>query len=192
MKIIMAKQKKDIQGIKADEKIIKKIYVIREQKVMLDFDLSALYEVETNYLKRQVRRNIDRFPEDFLFELTPEEYSSLRSQFGTLKRGEHSKYKPFAFTEQGLAMLSGIINSGKAIAMNIAIMRAFVAVRKYIFNYETLSKKIEELGQHIGEHDVQLDAIYTALENLMDDKVEKELKEKEWINRKKIGFKSGK
>lgn len=174
-----------------DEKIIKKIYVIREQKVMLDFDLAALYEVETNYLKRQVRRNIDRFPEDFLFELTSEEYNALRSQFGTLKRGEHSKYKPFAFTEQGLAMLSGVINSSKAIAMNIAIMRAFAAMRKFIFNYETVSKKIEELKQHVGEHDVQLNAIYTALENLMDDKVDKELQQSEWINRKRIGFKKG-
>ena len=174
-----------------DEKIIKKIYVIREQKVMLDFDLAALYEVETNYLKRQVRRNIDRFPEDFLFELTSKEFKDLRSQFGTSSWGG-TRYSPMAFTEQGLAMLSGIINSGKAIAMNIAIMRAFVAMREYIFNYETLSKKIEELRRSMGEHDVQLNAIYTALENLMDDKVDKELKEKEWINRKRIGFKTGK
>ena len=171
-----------------DEKIIKKIYVIREQKVMLDFDLAALYEVETNYLKRQVRRNIDRFPEDFLFELTSKEFKDLRSQFGTSSWGG-TRYSPMAFTEQGLAMLSGVINSGKAIAMNIAIMRAFVAMRKYIFTYETLSKKIEELGQDIGEHDVQLNAIYTALENLMDDKVDKELKDEIWRKRKKIGFK---
>lgn len=188
----MAKQSKDIESTKADEKIIKKIYIIREQKVILDFDLADLYEVETNYLKRQVRRNIDRFPEDFLFELTLKEYNSLRSQFGTLKRGEHSKYKPFAFTEQGLAMLSGVINSTKAIAMNIAIMRAFVAMPKFIFNYEILSKKIEELKQHIGEHDVQLNAIYEAMENLMDDKADKELKQKEWLNRKRIGFVPGK
>ena len=92
----MAKQKINIQATKADVKIIRKIYVIREQKVMLDFDLAALYEVETGYLKRQVRRNIERFPEDFLFELTLKEYNSLRSQFGVLKRGGHSKYLPFA------------------------------------------------------------------------------------------------
>jgi hypothetical protein len=187
----MPKVKKNNAIDLPDEKIIKKIYIIREQKVMLDFDLADLYEVETNYLKRQVRRNIDRFPEDFLFEVTLKEYNSLRSQFGTLKRGEHSKYKPFAFTEQGLAMLSGVINSGKAIAMNIAIMRAFVAMRKFIFNYETLSKKIEELKQHIGEHDVQLNAIYEAMENLMDDKANKELKQSEWVNRKRIGFMPG-
>lgn len=174
-----------------DEKIIKKIYVIREQKVMLDFDLAALYDVETNYLKRQVRRNIDRFPEDFLFELSPQEFKDLRSQFGTSSWGG-VRYSPMAFTEQGLAMLSGVINSGKAIAMNIAIMRAFVSMRKYILTYETLSKKIEELRQHIGEHDIQLNAIYSALENLMDDKVDKELKEREWIERKRIGFKTGK
>ena len=184
----MAKSTKDNEAILADEMIIKKIYIIREQKVMLDFDLAALYEVETNYLKRQVRRNIGRFPEDFLFEISSEEYNSLRCQFGTLKRGEHSKYNPFAFTEQGLAMLSGVINSGKAIAMNIAIMRAFAVMRKFIFTYETLSKKIEELKLSIGEHDAQLNSIYTALENLMDDKVDKELQQQKWMNRKRIGF----
>jgi hypothetical protein len=186
----MAKQKKDIESTLPDEKIIKKIYVIREQKVMLDFDLADLYEVETNYLKRQVRRNIERFPEDFLFELSTKEFKDLRSQFGTSSWGG-TRYSPMAFTEQGLAMLSGVINSGKAIAMNIAIMRAFVAMRKFIFNYETLSKKIEELKQHIGEHDTQLNSIYEAMENLMDDKIDKELKQSEWLNRKRIGFKSG-
>jgi len=186
----MAKQKKDIESTLPDEKIIKKIYIIREQKVMLDFDLADLYEVETNYLKRQVRRNIERFPEDFLFELSAKEFKDLRSQFGTSSWGG-TRYSPMAFTEQGLAMLSGVVNSGKAIAMNIAIMRAFVAMRKFIFNYETLSKKIEELKQHIGEHDTQLNSIYEAMENLKDDKIDKELKQSEWINRKRIGFKSG-
>jgi hypothetical protein len=186
----MAKQKKGIESTLPDEKIIKKIYIIREQKVMLDFDLADLYEVETNYLKRQVRRNIERFPEDFLFELSAKEFKDLRSQFGTSSWGG-TRYSPMAFTEQGLAMLSGVVNSGKAIAMNIAIMRAFVAMRKFIFNYETLSKKIEELKQHIGEHDTQLNSIYEAMENLKDDKIDKELKQSEWINRKRIGFKSG-
>jgi hypothetical protein len=97
--------------ITPDETIISKIYMIRGQKVMLDDDLAELYGVETKQLKRQVRRNRERFPEDFMFELTVEEYQSLRSQIGTLKRGEHTKYMPFAFTEQGVSMLSGVLNS---------------------------------------------------------------------------------
>ena len=113
----MAKPKKYIELVLPDETVINKIYFIRGQKIMPDLDLAALYQVQTSYLKRQVRRNIERFPEDFLFELTLEEFNSLRSQFGTLKRGQHSKYLPFAFTEQGVGMLSGVINSEKAIAM---------------------------------------------------------------------------
>ncbi len=93
------------------ERIESKILVIRGQKVLLDSDLAELYRVDTGQLKRQVRRNLDRFPDDFMFELTKEEYDSLRCQFGTLKRGKHSKYLPFAFTEQGVAMLSSVLNS---------------------------------------------------------------------------------
>jgi hypothetical protein len=101
-----------------DEIISSKIYFIRQQKVMLDNDLAELYNVETKQLKRQVRRNIERFPEDFMFELTQNENEILRSQFGTLKRGEHSKYLPMAFTEQGVAMLSSVLNSPTAIKVN--------------------------------------------------------------------------
>ena len=99
---------------------------------MLDLDLAILYDVETRVLKQAVRRNIKRFPSDFMFELTQDEYRSLRSQFVTLKRGQHSKYPPFAFTEQGVAMLSGILNSDRAIKVNIAIMRTFVQLRKLL------------------------------------------------------------
>ncbi len=106
----MAKKAKQLTALVPDESVIRKIYLIRGQKVILDKDIALLYDVETNYLKRQVRRNIDRFPEDFMFELTKEEFDSLRSQFGTLKRGEHSKYLPMTFTEQGVGMLSGVIN----------------------------------------------------------------------------------
>ena len=110
------------------------IYEIRGQKVMLDNDLAEMYEVEVSQLKRQVRRNIDRFPKDFMFELTPEEVSSLRCQNGILKtgRGQHSKYAPFVFTEEGVAMLSGLLRSKIAIQVNINIMRAFVAVRQAV------------------------------------------------------------
>jgi len=113
-----------------------KIYEIRGFKVMLDFDLAGMYGTETKVLKQSVRRNIERFPDDFMFELTRDEYNSLRSQFVTLDvgRGKYSKYLPFAFTEQGVAMLSTVLNSKTAIATNINIMRAFVAVRQLILN----------------------------------------------------------
>ena len=97
-----------------DEIIMNQIYYIRCQKVMLDFDLAKLYEVETKQLKRQVRRNLERFPDDFMFELSQDEYQILRSQIGTLKQGEHTKYLPMVFTEQGVAMLSSVLNSSRA------------------------------------------------------------------------------
>src|ERR1700761_3614041 len=95
----------------SEETILSSIFYVRNQKVMFDFDLAELYQVETKHLKRQVRRNIERFPEDFMFELTAEEYNSLRSQIGTLKRGEHVKYLPMVFTEQGVSMLSSVLNN---------------------------------------------------------------------------------
>ncbi|MFC1822774.1 ORF6N domain-containing protein, partial [Thermodesulfobacteriota bacterium] len=112
------------------ELIQSKIIVLRGEKVMIDQDLSELYGVETKQLKRAVRRNLDRFPSDFMFELTRDEYNTLRSQSGTLKRGAHSKYLPMAFTEQGVAMLSSVLNTDRAIEVNIVIMRAFVQLRK--------------------------------------------------------------
>ncbi len=185
----MAKAKRNIIKVLPEERIINKIYIIREQKVMLDFDLAVLYEVETGYLKRQVRRNIERFPDDFLFELFKEEFTNLRSQFGTSNWGG-TRYKPYAFTEQGIAMLSGVINSPKAIAMNIAIMRAFVEIRKIKITPKNLASQLEILEERIGEHNVQLNSIYEAIENLLDDKSEKELKDAAWKSRKRIGFKS--
>lgn len=112
--------------------IERKIYIFRGQKVMLDSDLAELYGIEVKQLKRQVRRNIDRFPGDFMFQLTGTEYDSLRCQIGTLKRGEHSKYLSYVFTEQGVAMLSRVLNSKKAVQVNIAIMRVFVQLRVMI------------------------------------------------------------
>lgn len=113
-----------------EEAIISKIYWFRGRKIMLDYDLSEMYAVDTKQLKRQVRRNTDRFPDDFMFELTFQEYDSLRSQIGTLKRGEHSKYAPMAFTEQGVAMLSSVLNSPTAIKVNIEIIRVFTRIPK--------------------------------------------------------------
>ena len=137
----MAKAKKAFTKIIPEENIISKIYVVRGYKVILDMDLAELYEVETSYLKRQVRRNIERFPGDFMFKLNKKEFDSLRSQFGILKRGEHTKYLPFAFTEHGVAMLSGVINSPKAIDMNIAITRAFVEIRKLVQINKLIAEK---------------------------------------------------
>ena len=136
------------------------IYDIRGVKVMLDYDLAAMYEVDVSQLKRQVRRNIERFPEDFMFELTAEEVSALRCQNGILKtgRGQHSKYPPFAFTEEGVAMLSGVLRSKVAVQVNINIMRAFVAVRQAVaalqsseLRYEQLSHKVDQLNAHVEE-----------------------------------------
>ena len=115
------------------EEITSRIYLIRGQRVMLDRDLAKLYGVETKRLKEQVRRNIARFPEDFMFELSESEEMFLRSQNATLKgKGRHSKYLSFAFTEQGIAMLSSVLKSKQAIAVNIAIMRAFVKMRELL------------------------------------------------------------
>ena len=183
----MAKAKKQTETILPDEIIISKIYVIRGQKVMLDNDLAQLYEVQTKVLNQAVKRNIKRFPPDFMFQLTKEEFEFIRSQSVTLEktgRGRYSKYNSNAFTEQGVAMLSGILTSDKAIDMNIAIMRAFVETRKAIFFQNNISKQIGELKDKLGEHDIQLNGIYEAIENMMDDKVEKQ----SWINRKQIGF----
>src|SRR3989337_4489528 len=121
------------------ERISSKIFLIRNEKVLLDFDLAELYGVATKQLKRAVRRNIARFPIDFMFPLTKTEDNSLRSQIGTLKRGEHSKYLPYAFTEQGVAMLSGILKSPRAIETNIAIMRTFAALRKWMQSNKELA-----------------------------------------------------
>ena len=127
-----------------------KIHDIRDQKVILDFDLAALYEVETKVLNQAVKRKIKRFPSDFMFQLSEEEYHSLRSQFVTLEnvgRGKYRKYNPFAFTEQGIAMLSGILNSDVAIHVNIAIMRTFVMIRKYAWSTKNLMKIVRNRNQ---------------------------------------------
>ncbi|MDU1893060.1 MAG: ORF6N domain-containing protein [Dysgonomonas sp.] len=124
-----------------------KIYEIRGKQVMLDADLAEMYGIETRRLKEQVRRNIERFPDDFMFELTKEEYNSLRSQFATLEnngRGKYSKFLPFVFTQEGVAMLSGVLRTPVAVQVNISIMRAFVAVRRFLFSGSP-AQKIEEL-----------------------------------------------
>jgi hypothetical protein len=147
--------------------IEKRILLIRGQKVMLDEDLAELYGVETKALKRAVRRKRNRFPDDFMFVLTSNEYSTLRYQFGTIKRGQHSKYLPYAFTEQGVAMLSGVLNSGQAVKVNIAIMRAFVRLRETFAAHKELARKLEALERGNETHDKQIHAIFEAIRLLM-------------------------
>jgi len=177
-----------------------RIHEIRGERVMLDRDLAALYEVETKRLTETVKRNIKLFPPDFMFQLTKEEFEELRFQFetseddnslrpqiATLKtsRGQHTKYLPYVFTEQGVAMLSGILNSNKAISMNIAIMRAFVEIRRILIQETDLKNQLKTIKERLGEHDVQLNQIYDAMENLLDEKAA----ERKWGERKRIGFK---
>ncbi|MDP2162435.1 MAG: ORF6N domain-containing protein [Flavobacterium sp.] len=158
------------------EIIQQQIIELRGQKVMLDFHLANLYEIETKVLKQAVKRNINRFPNDFMFELTKEEFENLRSQFVTSKRGG-IRYMPFAFTEQGVAMLSSVLNSEKAIAINIAIMRTFVSLRQFALNYKELNDKITEIEKQFPD-------IYKILNFLMDKENSTSSKE-----RNKIGYK---
>jgi hypothetical protein len=146
------------------EIIEKKIFLIRQQKVMLEFHLAELYGVEVKALKRTVRRNIDRFPEDFMFEINRDEYNSLRYHFGTLKRGKHTKYLPFAFTELGVAMLSSVLRSKRAIHVNIEIMRAFVKLRKLLASHKDLERKLNELE---SGYDSKFKIVFDALRELM-------------------------
>jgi phage regulator Rha-like protein len=190
-----------VQMIKS---IQNRIYEIRSERVMLDFDLAALYEVETKVLNQAVKRNIKRFPGDFMFRLTAIEWTDLgsqivtsnvqttgnqntiRSQIVTASQSKrNTNVTPYAFTEQGVAMLSGILNSDKAINMNIAIMRAFVEVRKILLQQNDLKEQLKEIKERLGEHDVQLNQIYDAMENLLDEKAA----QRKWEDRERIGFK---
>lgn len=176
-----------------------RIYEIRGERVLLDKDLADLYEVPTKSLNLSVKRNIKRFPGDFMFQLTKEEFDSLRFQIETSNNNTNppgfqnetskgrggTRYLPYAFTEQGVAMLSGVLNSDKAINMNIAIMRAFVEIRRIVLQQGDIKEQLKQIQHRIGEHDTQLSAIYDAIENLLDDKAI----ERKWENRERIGFK---
>ncbi len=156
------------------ERITSKIYLLRGEKVLIDSDLAELYGVEARKLNQAVKRNIERFPNDFMFQLTREEYNSLRSQFVTLKRGQHSKYLPYAFTEQGVAMLSSVLNSGRAVQVNIAIMRAFVQMRKFLQSNDALAKKLngleKETKKKFAKQQEQIKFIFEAIKELMMEK----------------------
>ena len=159
------------------ERIENSILLLRGHKVMLDRDLAALYDVTTGNLNKAVRRNLDRFPQDFMFQLNSEEAESLRFQFGSLNRGQHFKYLPYAFTEQGVAMLSGVLNSQRAVQVNIAIMRAFVRLRETLSLHKELAGKLAELERKIENHDESISTLFEAMRQLMmpPDEPEKEM-----------------
>ena len=180
-----------------------RIYLIRGQRVILDKDIAFLYETETKVLNQAVNRNIKRFPLDFMFQLTKEEVDllriqknqtneitpNLRSQIVTssLESWGGNRYLPFAFTEQGVAMLSGIVNSDKAIQMNIAIMRAFVELRRVLLIKSDFKLQLDLIKDRLSGYDAQLNQIYDAIENIMDESAAMN----KWDNRTRIGFKKG-
>ena len=162
------------------EHVERNILLIRGHRVMLDTDLAILYDVPTKRLNEQVMRNKKRFPSDFMFQLTAEEVERLRSQFATLKRGrgQHRKYRPYAFTEQGVAMLSSVLHSERAIQVNIAIMRAFVQLREMIGSNKGLARRLNELEK---KYDSQFRVVFEAIRELMTEPEPKV---------KRIGFKT--
>jgi hypothetical protein len=178
----------------AERLIENKIYEVRGQKVMLDFDLAALYEVETRALKQAVRRNIERFPKDFMFQLTKEEWQKLITICDNLPpASKFSPALPFAFTGQGVSMLSSVLRSKKAIQVNILIMRAFVFLRQYALSHKDLTDKLKELE---GKYNKQFKDVYEAINYLLqkdrketNKKIEEENIKENWKNRERIGFK---
>lgn len=183
-----------------------RIYEIREQRVMIDYDIAELYEVETRVLNQSVKRNPDRFPEDFMFRLTQPEWENLRSHIMAHSTSSNSSqivmssrkhrgevYLPFAFTEHGVTMLASVLRSKRAVDMNIAIVRAFIAIRKAANKLSHFAEQLNELQVEMrakfGEHDVQLSTIYDALENLLDKEADKETAKEKWEGRERIGFK---
>jgi len=167
-----------------DEVIMNKIHIFRGSKVMLDRDLADLYEIETKQLKRAVRRNISRFPDDFMFELSPDEFNNLRSQFGTSSWGG-ARYVPMAFTEHGVIMLASVLNSERAIQVNIQIVRIFTRMREILASHKGLLLKLEKIALKLAEHDDQFLVIFEYLKKLEQAKHQM-LKQQ---NRNRVGFK---
>jgi hypothetical protein len=164
------------------EVISSQIYLIRGQKVMLDSHLAGLYQVPTKSLNLAVRRNVDRFPEDFMFQLEPEELGRLRFQFATSKGRGGRRYLPYAFTEQGVAMLSSVLKSKRAVQINIAIMRAFVKVRQVLARHKDVARKLEEIERSQKRQGFEISTIWETLKQLMTPKTRKQYR---------IGFKAG-
>ena len=182
-----------------------RIYEVRGEKIMLDFDLAQLYEVETRVLNQAIKRNTESFPSDFMFRLTAKEWKEVLSSqtliieifektissqtvMSSIKfRG--AKYLPYAFTEHGVTMLASILKSPKARKMNIAIVRAFIALKKFVSKNDAVFGLVKELKERIDEHDVQLSSIYNAIEGLLDEREQANAKKIGWEERERIGFK---
>ena len=186
--------------VKIYRSIQNRIYKLRGERVMLDMDLASLYEVETRVLNQAVNRNIKRFPADFMFQLKPYEYEDIKLQIiannenfqssqivmiENFPKNRIDKYLPYAFTEQGVAMLSGVINSDMAIKMNIEIMRAIVEIRRIALDNTDVIVQLKEIQKQIGNHDLQISHIYEAIENLLDENAA----QRKWDERKRIGYK---
>jgi hypothetical protein len=173
------------KGLIPTERIASRIMVLREEKIMLDFHLAELYGIETRALKQAVKRNLERFPDDFMFELNDNEINSLVSQNVIPSKGQLGGAFPYAFTEPGVAMLSSILKTETAVNVNIAIMRTFVALRKMMFNYKEIIEWQAEIDKKLGEHDSKLVLIFEYLKQFELSKMQ----ELEQQNRSKIGFK---
>jgi len=173
--------KKELETIIVEQKILSRIYVIRNEKVMLDQDLAEMYGVETKQLKRQVKRNIERFPKDFMFTLTAKEFENLRSQVGTSSWGG-TRYMPMAFTEQGVAMLSSILSSKVAIEVNIKIIRVFTKMREYALTHKEILLQLSKLEKEIKGNTKDIENIFIVLKELI-------AKDAKPAPRNKIGFK---
>ena len=154
----------DTHALVASERIERTIFLLRGEKVILDMDIAALYGVETKVLVQSMKRNLERFPEDFMFQLTEEEVRNLRYQFGTLSSWGGRRYRPYAFTEQGVAMLSGVLRSERAVLVNVEVMRAFVRLRRMASAQKELARKIEALEE---KYDDQFRVVFDALRELM-------------------------
>jgi phage regulator Rha-like protein len=149
------------------ELIIDRIYLIRNKKVMLSHDLAELYQVETKRLNEQVRRNLGRFPDRYMFKLTAQEYNSLRSQNATLKRGQHTKYPPYAFTEHGVLMLSSVLRSSRAEKINILIVDVFVELNKSLLDHKDVLLTIEKLKQQVNQQDEKVELLFNYLKKFI-------------------------
>lgn len=161
-------EKKEQALVIPNEIIMNKIYFIREHKVMLDADLAELYGVETRRLKEQVKRNIDRFPKHYMFELTEKENEVLRSQIGTLKRGEHTKYLPYAFTEHGILQLSNVLKSKRAIEVSIKIIDVFVQLREVLANHTELRLEVEKIKRKLDNQGKNMEIVFKYLDELLE------------------------
>ncbi len=174
------------QLIIPDEVVMSKIYLIRNRKVMLDNDLAELYEVETRRLNEQVKRNINRFPDDFMFQLTKQEFENLKSQIVTSSWGGRRKL-PYAFTEHGVLMLSSVLNSDRAIKVNIHIMRIFTRLREMLLTHKDIIEKLSQIERTLADHDKKILLIFEYIRQLEKSKQQQE----DQTNRKRIGFKPG-